>query len=145
VIFLPRIERKLGIESTPQKIFKIVTDGFKTPKWNPVISDVIEIEDNKIRLDTDLGSFTIMDIETEENKIAIWHMEKSDVHSIGYILDPKTKGTDVKIWAEFEDKKLAKSYKKTADLMLEGLKNYVNFIEEGGDPAHFNKWNLITP
>ena len=145
MIFLPRIERKLGIESTPQKIFKIVTDGFKTPKWNPVISDVIEIEDNKIRLDTDLGSFTIMDIETEENKIAIWHMEKSDVHSIGYILDPKTKGTDVKIWAEFEDKKLAKSYKKTADLMLEGLKNYVNFIEEGGDPAHFNKWNLITP
>jgi len=142
---LPRIERKIGIESTPDKIFKIVTDGFNTPKWNPVVSDVIEIEDKKIKLDTDLGSFTIINIETEENKIATWKMEKSDVHSIGYILDPKTKGTDVKIWTEFEDKKLTKSYKKTADLMLQGLKNYVSFIENGGDPARFNKWNLITP
>ncbi|MFX1573205.1 MAG: hypothetical protein ACFFB0_10685 [Promethearchaeota archaeon] len=142
---MQRIERKIGIVSSPEKIYKIVTDGVNTPKWNPVVNSVIEIEDAKIKLDTDLGGFTITDIETEENKIATWHMQKSDVHSIGYILDPKTNGTDVKIWAEFEDKKQTKSYKKTADLMLEGLKNFVSFIEKGGDPAHFNKWDLITP
>ncbi len=145
VIFLPRIEKKIGIESTPEKIFNIVTDELKTPKWNPVVSNLIEIEDNKIKLDTDLGSFTIMDTETEENKIATWHMEKSDVNSLGYILAPKTKGTDVTIWTEFEDKKSTKLFKKTADLMLEGLRNYVNFIENGGDPARFNKWDLIIP
>ena len=37
------IERKIGIESTPEKIYKIVTDGVNTPKWNPVVNDVINI------------------------------------------------------------------------------------------------------
>ena len=50
------IEKKLEIESTPEKIYKIVIDGLNTPKWNPIVTAVTPIEDEKIQLETDIGS-----------------------------------------------------------------------------------------
>ena len=141
---MPRLEKKIGIVSTPEKIYNILLDDFNTPKWNPTISAIIETENNKIQLDTDLGGFTINNIETAENKSVIWRMEESDLESIGYILTPKTKATEVTIWIEFDNKKLLKLLKKTANLGLTGLKNYVEFIEKGGDPDLYNKWDLLV-
>ncbi|MFX1308008.1 MAG: SRPBCC family protein, partial [Promethearchaeota archaeon] len=138
---MPQLERKVEIKSTPEKIYKIVTDGFNTPKWNPVVSSVVEIENNKTHLDTDLGGFTIINTEEEQDISTTWHMENSDISSIGYVLTPK-KGsiTEVSIWTEFEDKKQSKIFKQMADQILVGLKNFVEFLEKGGDPEDFNKW-----
>jgi len=143
---LQRYEKKIKIESSPEKIYNIVLDDFNTPKWNPTVSAVIETENNKIQLDTDLGGFTITNTETDENKSVIWRMEESDLESIEYILTPKTKATEVTICIEFDNKKLLKLLKKTANLCLTGLKNYIEFIEKGGDPELYNKWDLlVTP
>ncbi|MFX0142313.1 MAG: SRPBCC family protein [Candidatus Hodarchaeota archaeon] len=143
---MPRLSRKVEIKSTPQKIYKIVTDGFNTPKWNPTVSSVVEIENKKIYLDTDLGGFTIIDTEVEQDISATWHMKSNDISSIGYILTPKKgKTTVVDIWTEFEDKKQSKIFKQMADQILVGLKNYIEFLEKGGDPKFFNKWEFLTP
>lgn len=143
---MPRLERKIGIESSPEKIYKIITDGIITPKWNPAVSGIIELENKNSKLDTDLGSITIINTETEENKSATWNMQHSKMNSIGYVLFPKkAKTTEVNIWTEFNDKKQMKLFKKIANQVLSGLKNYAEYLEKGGDPEDFNKWALLTP
>ncbi|MFX1363359.1 MAG: hypothetical protein ACFFCE_10095 [Promethearchaeota archaeon] len=64
--------------------------------------------------------------------------------SIGYILEPKGDLTEVKLWTEFENKKFRKIFEKTANLVLKSLKNYVNFLKDGGDPEDFNKKQLMV-
>ena len=85
-----------------------------------------------------------MDTETVENKHITWYMENSDMDSIGYIVEPKRDLTEVTIWTEFENKSLKKGFEKTADLVLKSLKNYVDFLKEGGDPEDFNKKQLMV-
>jgi len=144
VNFLPKLERKIKIESTPEKIYKIVSDGLNTPKWNPSVTAIAPIEDEKFQLDTDLGGITVVKTQNDENKSTIWYTEKSDINSIGYNLTPKAYQTEVTIWTEFEDKKLSKLYKKTADTILDGLKKYVDYIEKGGEPSLYKKWEALT-
>lgn len=146
VKFLPKLERKIKIESTPENIYKIVIDGLNTPKWNPSVTAVTPIEDDKFQLDTDVGGITIIKTQNDEYKSTTWYMDKSDLSSIGYILTPKASQTEVTIWTEFDDKKQSKLYKKTADTILDGLKKYVDYIEKGGEPSLYKKWDvLITP
>ena len=141
---MPKLERKIEIKSTPEKIYKIVTDGLNTPKWNPAVTALTPMEGNIIQLETDLGPITIVKTDHEKNKSAVWHMEKSDMNSFGYNLKPKKEETEVSIWIEFDDKKLSKLNKKTADLMLDGLKKYVDFVENEGNPALYKKWEVYT-
>ncbi len=141
---MPKLERKIKINSTPEKIYKIVTDGFNTPKWNPAVTALTPMEDDIIQLETDLGPLTIIKTAHDENKSAVWHMENSDMKSFGYILNPKKESTEVTVWTEFDDKNLSKLYKKTADLMLDGLKKYSDFVENGGNPKLYNKWEVFT-
>jgi len=141
---LPKLERKIKIESTPENIYKILIDGLNTPKWNPSVTAVTPLDDDKIQLETDVGGITIIKTETDENKSATWYTEKSDMNSIGYILTPRANKTEVEIRTEFDDKKLSKLYKNTADTILTGLKKYVDYIEDGGDPALYKKWEVLT-
>jgi hypothetical protein len=141
---MPKLERKIEIESTPEKIYKIVLDGISTPKWNPIVNAVTPIQDNKIQLETDIGGITINKTEREENKKVIWYMEESDMNVIGYNLTPKEVVTEVEIWTEYNNKKNSKLFKKTADSVLEGLKNYAEFLENGGDSETYKKWEYLT-
>ena len=140
-----RIEKKIEINSTPKNLYDIVIDGQNSPIWNPVLDKVIEKEEGqKFLLKSDIGDILIVDTESVENEHATWHMENSDMNSIGYILEPKGDNTEVTLWTEFENKKLRKGYEKVADLVLKGLKNYVDFLDEGGDPEDFDKKQLMV-
>ena len=142
---MPKLERKIEIDSTPEKIYKIVTDGFNTPRWNPTVTALTPMEGDIIQLETDLGPLTIVKTDHDINKSTVWHMENSNMNSFGYILTPKKeKETEVTIWTEFDDKKLSKLYKKTTDKILEGLQRYVDFIEKGGNPDQYKKWEVYA-
>lgn len=140
-----RVYKKIEINSTPKKLYDIVMDGQNAPRWNLVLTNVIEKEEGqKFLLKSDVGDILIVDTESVENEHVTWRMENSDMNSIGYILEPKGDLTEVTIWTEFENKKLRKGYEKVADLVLKGLKNYVDFLEEGGDPEDFDKKQLMV-
>ena len=140
-----RVEKKIEINSTTKKLYDIVMDGQNAPRWNPVLTNVIEKEEGqKFLLKSDVGEILIVDTESVENEHVTWRMENSDMNSIGYIVEPKGDLTEVTIWTEFENKKLRKGYEKVADLVLKGLKNYVDFLEEGGDPEDFDKKQLMV-
>ncbi len=140
-----RIEENIKIDSSPKRIYDILIDGENTPKWNIALDEVIEKEEGeKFLLKSTIGDILIIDTDRVENKQVTWHMEKSDMSSIGYIVEPKGDRTEVKLWTEFENKKLIKGYEKTAELVLNSLKKYVDFIEEGGDPEDFDKKQLMV-
>ena len=142
--FLPKFERKIIIESSPEKIYNIVKDGVITPRWNPTVS-AISFEDKKTQLETDFGAMKIVNAEYDKNKSTTWFMEKSDMNSIGYIIMPKKDATEVTIWTEYADKKLSKLFKKSSDLVLTGLKKYTEFLEKGGNSNLYNKWEVLPP
>lgn len=140
-----RLEKKIEINQTPENLYKIVADGQIATRWNFILNEVVEKEEGqKFLLKSSVGDILIVDTESVENEHITWHMENSDVDSIGYIVEPKGDMTEVTIWTEFENKKLRKGYEKVADLVLKGLKNYVDFIEEGGDPEDFDKKQLMV-
>lgn len=141
---MPKLEKKIEIEASPEKIYNIIKDGVITPRWNPTVS-AISFEDKKTQLETDFGAMKIVNAEYDKNKSTTWFMEKSDMNSIGYILTPKKEATEVTIWTEFDDKKRSKLFKKSSALVLTGLKKYVNFLEKGGNSDQYNKWEPLPP
>ncbi len=142
-----RVEKKIKINSTPKNLYDIVIDGQIGPRWNPALDEVIEKEEEqKFLLKSNVGDILIVDSEAVENEHLTYHMENSDMNSIGYIVESKGELTEVTIWTDFENKKLRKGYEKVADLVLKGLKNYVDFLEDGGDPEDFdNKQRMVSP
>ena len=141
---MPKLERKIKIESSPEKIYNIIKDGVNTPIWNPTVN-AISFEDQITQLETDFGGLKIVNAEYDKNKSTTWFMEKSNMNSIGYILTPKKEATEVTLWTEFDDKKRSKLFKKNSDLVLRGLKKYANFLKNGGNSDQYNKWELMPP
>ncbi|MDX1797325.1 MAG: hypothetical protein R3255_01635 [Candidatus Lokiarchaeia archaeon] len=142
---MPKVEKKICIESTPEKIFKIITNRFITPKWNPAVESVFEIDGNKLQLDTDIGGIVVIKSEAVENQHVTWYTENSEMSSIGYTITPKKEDvTKVTFWAEFDNKKQLKLFKEIIDKVLIGLKSYVEYLEEGGDTDLYRKWEVFS-
>lgn len=140
---MPRIERKIEIDSSPESIFSIVMDAGIVSRWNPAVDDAEQSPDNLL-LKTNLGDLNIINTESVENESMMIEVEKGNINSIGYFLTPKKDKTEVKLWGEFNDKKYTKTYKNVADLILKSLKRYSDFIEGGGNPEDFNKKQLLV-
>lgn len=140
---MPRIERKIEIESSPESIFNIVMDVGIVSRWNPVVDDAEQSPDNLL-LKTNLGDLNIINTDSVENESMMIEVETGNINSIGYFLTPKKDKTEVMLWGEFNDKKYTKTYKNVADLILKSLKRYSDFIEEGGNPEDFDKKQLLV-
>jgi len=140
-----RLEKKIEIRSSPKRIYDIVIDGEIVAKWNVGVNDIQEREEGKkFLLKTDVGDILIVDWEQVENEHVTWHMKNSDMNSIGYILNPKGDIVETTLWVDFDNKKLKRSFETAGDFTLKSLKNFVDFIEEGGDPEDFDKKQLMV-
>ena len=65
---------------------------------------------------------------------------------MGYLINSKGDKTDVTGWAEFKDEKNEKMIFKAGELLLDSLKRYAEYINEGGDPEAFDKKaQLVSP
>jgi len=136
---LPKIARNIDIKTNLEKIYNILTDGEQTVKWNPIVNEIAKLEENKYLLKSTIGDIIINKIEKVKDLYVKWRMEQSDLHSMGYILDEKLPIAKVELWVEFENKKFKKKFKEAADLTLEGLKRYIEFIEAGGNINEYDK------
>ena len=136
---MPKIARNIDIKTNPEKIYNILTDGEQTVKWNPIVNEITLLEEQKYLLKSTIGDMTINKIEKVKDVYVKWRMEQSDLNSMGYILEEKLPISKVELWVEFENKTLKKKFKEAADLTLEGLKKYVEFIETGGNIKEYDK------
>jgi hypothetical protein len=140
-----RMEKKIEIKSSPKRIYDILIDAEIITKWNVGVDEITEKEEGKeYFLKSSIGDILIVDWETVENESATWHMKDSNMNSIGYILEPKGDIVETTLWVDLGDEKLAKGYEKVGELTLKSLKNFVDFLEEGGDPEDFDKKQLMV-
>ena len=139
-----RVERHIDIEATSKRIFDILNDTLMSPKWNLATTEVSKISEGKFAIKSTVGDFTTIRTETIENERISLNIEGGIFKSMGYILNPKENMVDVTIWGEFDDEKNEKILTKAGELLLESLKRYVVFIEEGGNPDDFDKKQITV-
>lgn len=139
-----RVERHIDIEATPKRIFDILDDTLMSPKWNLAATEISKISEGKFAVKSTVGDFTTIRTETIENERISLNIEGGIFKSMGYILNPKENMVDATIWGEFDDEKNEKILTKAGDLLLESLKRYVVFIEEGGNPDDYDKKQITV-
>ncbi|MBY9004661.1 MAG: hypothetical protein KGD73_11855 [Candidatus Lokiarchaeota archaeon] len=140
-----RMEEKIEIKSSPKRIYDILGDAKIITKWNPGVNEISEKEGGKeFHLKSSIGDINIVDWEEVENERLTWHMKNSTMNSMGYILEPKGDLVETTLWVDLDNKKLAKGYRKVGELTLRSLKNFIEFLEVGGDPEDFDKKQLIV-
>ena len=140
-----RMEKKIEIKSSPKRIYDILIDAEIITKWNIGVDEIKDKEEGKeFHLKSSIGDIKIVDWEQIENEYVTWHMKDSTMNSIGYILEPKGNIVETTLWVDLDNEKLAKGYEKVGELTLKALKNFVDFLEEGGDPEDFDKKQLMV-
>ncbi len=140
-----RMEKKIEIKSSPKRIYDILIDAEIITKWNIGVDEITEKEEGqKFLLKSSVGDILIVDWEQVENESATWHLKDNIMNSIGYILEPKGDVVETTLWVDSDNEKAIKGYEKVGELTLKALKNYVDFLEEGGDPEDFDKKQLMV-
>jgi len=140
-----RMEKKIDIKSSPKRIYDILIDAEIITKWNIGVDEITEREEGKeFFLKSSIGDILIVDWEQVENESATWHMKNSTMNSMGYVLEPKGNIVETTLWVDLDNEKLGKSYEKIGELTLKCLKNFVEFLEEGGNPEDYDKKQLIV-
>ena len=137
--FLPRAERKIEIKTTPKKIYDILNDDALETVWNITVNESTEIAPDKYSIKSNVGDFISTVTERVENEKISYSIEGGDFSKMGYIISPKGDGSEVMLWAEIDDEKQEKMLVKAGEILLEGLKKFVAFIEDGGNPNEYKK------
>lgn len=136
---MPKVAKSIEIKTNLEKIYRILIDGEQTVRWNPIVNEIKRLEEKKYLLKSTIGDMTINKIEKVKDVYVKWRMEQSDLNSMGYILDERLPISRVELWVEFENKTFKKKFKEAAGLSLEGLKRYIEYIEDGGNIIEYNK------
>ena len=140
-----RMEKKIDIKSSPKRIYDILIDAEIITKWNIGVDEITEKkEGEEFFLKSSIGDILIVGWEQVENERATWHMKNSTMNSMGYVLEPKGDIVETTLWVDLDDKILAKGYEKVGELTLKGLKNFVDFLEDGGNPEDFDKKQVMV-
>lgn len=136
---MPRLERKLIINTPAEIIFNILDDTLNYPRWNIVVNEIEEIGPDKHFAKTNVGDITSTRIETVKNQKISTKQEGSPMTSMGYILKPQGDATETTIWAEFELEDQEPVLGMAGEIFLKSLKKFAEYLKAGGKPEQFNK------
>jgi hypothetical protein len=136
---MPRVEKKVDISASQDKIFKIIDEDNDYPKWNIVVNEVKELGPGNYFFKTNVGDITSTRIETNAPESLSATQEGSPMTSLGYVLKPKGDIVEATIWTEFDDASQEQLLGIAGEMLLKSLKKYAEFLENGGNPAEFSK------
>jgi len=136
---MTRIERKIEIKTSPKKIYDILNNDELETVWNITVNESTTLAPDKYSIKSTVGDFISNVTERVENEKISFSTEGSAFSELGYIMSPKGSGSEVTIWGEIEDEKQEKMLMKAAEILLEGLKKFADFLEDGGNPDEFDK------
>lgn len=142
-----RVEIDDEINASPKRIYDILTDDNLETKWNLTVDENINIGENRWKVKSTIGDLTSHRVEAVENEKVSFDIEGSIFNKMGYILNPKGEHTHATLWGEFDDEKNTKILKSAGGVLLDSLKRFAEFLEEGGNPDEFDKKILkpLTP
>ncbi|MFX0039668.1 MAG: SRPBCC family protein [Promethearchaeota archaeon] len=136
---MPKLERKVDIAASQEKIWKIVDDDDNYPKWNIVVNEVKKLGEGNYFFKTNVGDITSTRVETNPPNSLSATQEGSPMTSLGYVLKPKGDAVEATIWAEFDDAAQEPILGIAGEMLLKSLKKYAEYLESGGNPDIFSK------
>jgi hypothetical protein len=144
---MARVEIETDINASAKAIYNILINGDDYEvKWNLTVNGLESIGPKKWNVKSTLGDLISTRVEEVENERVSLDIEESIFTKMGYILEQKGDICHVVGWGEFEDEKNKKILTSAGALLLESLKRFAEFMEEGGDPEDFDKKALtVTP
>ena len=143
MIFIPRTEIKIEINAPVKRVFDILDNIKDSARWNLAVSEIPEIFDGKFDVKSTVGDFLLFRGETIKNEKLSLKIEGGIFSSMGYLLSPKGDITEALLWGEFDDEKNEKILVKAGEVLLECLKNFAEYLEDGGNPDEFDKKQII--
>ena len=108
-------------------------------KWNLVVKSVEKRGEGKYYFKSTVGDVYSTRVETVPNEKLSAKQEGSPITALGYILNPKGDVVETTIWTEFEQADQEMVLGIAADMFVECLRKYAEYIEAGGNPDEFNK------
>jgi len=136
---MAKLERKIKINTSPNKIYNILNDDSLETIWNITVNESTEIGTDKYSLKTTVGDLTSTITERSQDERISFAIEGGPFNKMGYILTPEGDSTEATIWAEFEDEKQEKILAIAGEMLLESLKKFAEYREAGGAIEEYNK------
>jgi len=133
------MERKVDIKASVETIYKIIDDDMDYARWNLVIKNVEKLGEGNYFFKTTVGDVTSQRVETLPNKGLTAKQEGGPITALGYLLNPKGDVVETTIWTEFEAAEQEMVLEIAADMFIDCLRKYAEFLEAGGNPDDFNK------
>ena len=142
---MPRVEINDDVKASAKTIYDILIDGDTYEvKWNLTVNELKSIGPNKWEVKSTIGDLTSTRVEEIENEKITLDIDGSIFTKMGYILKPKGDLCNIILWGEFENEKHRKMLISAGNMLLESLKRFVEFMEEGGEPESFDKKALTV-
>ena len=129
----------MDIKASAETIFKIIDDDDNYAKWNLVVKSVEKLGEGKYKFESTVGDVYSTRVETVPNEKLSAKQEGSPITALGYILNPKGDVVETTLWSEFEQADQEMVLGIAADMFIECLRKYAEYIEAGGNPDEFNK------
>ena len=129
---MPKIERKIEINTSPKRIYDILNDDSLETVWNITVNESTEISPDKYSIKTTVGDMISTITERIPDERISFAIEGGPFSKLGYILTPEGDKTNAMIWAEIKDEKQGKILGVAGDMLLESLKKFAEKLIEKG-------------
>ena len=137
---MPIIENKIEIFASPKKVWKILNDVKLNPIWNITVRELTEFGPNKRSVRSTTGDYSYIITDMKKNKfISFKTVDHSDFSEFGFKLERKGDLTEVQEWINYEIDEHKENLANSIDYLLASLKRYIDYLEEGGDDAVYEK------
>jgi hypothetical protein len=112
----------------------------KNPIWNITVNEVNIISDKKASYKTTVGDLTLLLTEDIKNEKIAYDVEGNPLMTkMIYSFKAKGDKSEATLAGEFPNEDQEKILLTAADVLLESLKKYAEFLEEGGKPSDYEK------
>ncbi|MFX0056773.1 MAG: SRPBCC family protein [Candidatus Hodarchaeota archaeon] len=141
---MTKVEVKIEISSTPKRIFEVLTNLSLIAKWNITLKEINQLGPDKHEVKSTTGDFISTVTERIENEKISFDVESADFNAYGYILKTKGDVTELCYWVDYKIVEHEKILKRALTYLLNHLKNFVDFLEDGGDPDDYDKSQILV-
>ena len=141
---MPKIERKIEINASSKKVWEVLSDIENIPKWSISIKEIKELEPYKYSIKSTMGDYTSTTTDRIENKQITFKIDHPEFTGNGYILNEKGDITELSYWVDVPMITREKIQARSLEIILKDIKNYVEYLEDGGDPDEYNRKQILV-
>lgn len=137
---MPTTQVTKEINAPAERLYQIMKEREKNPIWNITVNDVNIISEKKASYKTTVGDLTLMLTEDIKNEKIAYDVEGNPLMTkMIYSFKPKGDKSEATLAGEFPLEDQEKILLTAADVLLESLKKYAEYLQEGGDPSEYEK------